>query len=206
MVKIIHHPILSTSMNIEETTVPGIAHEEEQVQVQEEEQQQEQEQEEKTSTTSTVHDNLSFTYSPIPPGQLSVDANEVYDVMVDKLLANLGVIADLKEGDKLWYTSDGTLIIQNPGWLSTGMRTVFRINRWNQQDHLYTIIKNALKLIHTRFGDTIREALKRVLNGLNNLKMTYQGDSPIVNRISVLSNHIRKHVNFVDTETFDAIA
>ena len=153
---------------------------------------------ENTSSSSS----LPPSYSPIAP----TDASEVYDVMVDKLLANLGVIADLQEGDKLWYTSDGSLLIQNPGWFSTSMRTVFRINRWNQQDHLYTIIKNALKLINTRFGETIKDALRRVLNGLRNLSMTYQGDSPIVNRISVLSNHIRKHVNIIDTETFETIA
>lgn len=130
-------------------------------------------------------------------------SDDFLDGVVDKLLANLGVIADLKEGDKLMYTSSGCLLIQEPGWMSTGVRIVLRINRWNTQEQLYKIIKKALKLVDPRYSysQQVKAALQKALNGLGSLLITYQGDSPIVNRINVLTEHIKRTINFNDVQT-----
>ena len=123
--------------------------------------------------------------------------------VVDKLLANLGVIADLKEGDKLVYSLSGCLLIQKPSWWSTGYRTAMRINRWNTHDHLYQIIKKALKLVDPRYSYSgqVVSALEKSLNGLYCLLITYEGDSPIINRINVLAGHIKRALKISDHET-----
>ena len=134
--------------------------------------------------------NDTFLSSPAS----NIMKTEVIDTLIDTLLTNLGVISDLQEGDKLLYLSNGTLIIQKPGWYSTGLRTILRVSRWDACDHLYRVIKSALKLVNTSYDESLQitHALEQSLPGLANLCHTYQGDSPIVNRISVLMGHIKR--------------
>ena len=113
--------------------------------------------------------------------------------VLEKILANLGVISELKVGDKLDTTPTGYFIIQNPTWYFTAVRFIKRLDRWQTYYQLLDVIGTAESIIgdETNINDSrVKDALITAVYGLKNLQETYHQDITLKTNLKVLIERI----------------
>lgn len=140
------------------------------------------------------------TYTPpvFPPGSDAFLRREirrkrtVANSVLERVLANLGVIGELEVGDKLDFTPKGTFEIQKPTWLATAKRFLKGCDRWQTFDQVETLVGTAENMVDEgSFNDPrVREALLNCIHGLRNLQRTYSDDAAFKFRMEVLIQRI----------------
>lgn len=116
----------------------------------------------------------------------------VANSVLEKVLANLGVLSEVKVGDKLDFTPTGAFVIQKPTWYSTAIRVVRRMDRWQTFDQVENLVGTAESIMDDGSLDDlrVREALVNSIHGLRNLQDTYFTDTTFRARMEVLLQRI----------------
>lgn len=149
--------------------------------------------------------SLSVGSAPIPPPPTDQTSpfqrreyrrkREVVSSVLEKLLANLGVLGELKVGDKLTTTPCGSFVIQKPTWWTKAMRTIKNPTRWQAYDNIENLVSTADQM--TDEGGVsdmrVREALVYAVHGLRNLQRTYYDDVGFRKKMDVLLQRIQIH-------------
>lgn len=121
--------------------------------------------------------------------------------VLEKILANLGVIAELKVGDKLDMIPTGYFIIQGPTWYFTAVRFIKKLDRWQTYNQLLDVVGTAESIISGDVNATdsrVKEALINSVHGLKNLKETYNQDVTMKINLNVLIERICINYGFND--------
>lgn len=137
----------------------------------------------------------------------------VANAVLEKVLANLGVLSEVQIGDKLDFTPKGAFVIQKPTWLSTASRLLKGNDRWQTFDQVETLVGTAESMVDEgSINDPrVREALVNSVHGLRNLQQTYLTDVTFKTRMEVLLQRIEMRYEAMsdeepdDTETTSAI-
>lgn len=116
----------------------------------------------------------------------------VANSVLERVLANLGVLGEIEVGDKLDFTPKGTFVIQKPTWLVTATRFLKGCDRWQTFDQVETLVGTAENMVDEgSFNDPrVREALLSCIHGLRNLQRTYSDDAAFKFRMEVLIQRI----------------
>lgn len=118
---------------------------------------------------------------------------EVVSSVLEKILANIGVLGELKEGDKLVTNARGYFVIQKPSWYTKGMRTLdTSADRWKTYESIENLISTADYIVEEGgVSDMrVREVLVNAIHGLRNLQQTYYDDVTFRNQMQVLLQRI----------------
>ena len=112
--------------------------------------------------------------------------------VVAQLLSNLGIVADLRVGERLHFTATGDFEIQAPSMYTTAHRTITGANRRQTFDQVSSLISTAEWMVDegSITDPRIMEALVHSVHGLRNLQKTYGDDRTFRNRIDVLLKRI----------------
>ena len=112
---------------------------------------------------------------------------------LDKILINLDVISEVKEGQKLHLLKSGFFEIQDPGFLVSGIRFFYNLNRQQTIEQIKMIIQ-----IYEIFFEKQKEKrelislhFEKSLIGLKNLKLTYKTDVLFVANINLIIKKIK---------------
>ena len=114
--------------------------------------------------------------------------------IVEKLLVNLRVIAQLQEGDKMDYNAQGQFVPQKPDIFTSAMRFFKRTDRWYTLTKIQETINSAEIMQDHNNGidkDRICRALKLCVHGLRNIQLTYQDDVLFYQNIEVLLERLQ---------------
>lgn len=113
--------------------------------------------------------------------------------VLEKILANLNIISQLKIGDKLDVTPTGYFVIQKPTWYSTASRFIRGIDRWQTYNRLLDLIGTAEGVVDegSMNDNRIKESLIGCIHGLSNLNETYKEDVTLRSSLHVLSQRIQ---------------
>ena len=114
--------------------------------------------------------------------------------IVEKLLVNLRVIAQLQEGDKMDYNAQGQFIPQKPDVWTSALRFFKRTDRWYTLNKIQETINSAeIMQDHDNGVDKERicKALKLCVHGLRNIQLTYQDDVLFYQNIEVLLERLQ---------------
>ena len=115
----------------------------------------------------------------------------VVSSVLEKSLVNLGVVAEIKVGDKISRTADGNFVIQKPSWVTTMYRLFRGVDRWQMLTHLSNLVKDTENGIHGDYNDPrIERALVHAVHGFRNLQKTYNSDELFRSTIEVLLGRI----------------
>lgn len=129
----------------------------------------------------------------LPLNNRSTKKNKVLCSVLEKILANLGVISEVKVGDKLDTTPTGYFVIQQPTWYFSAIRFIKRLDRWQTYYQLLDVIGTAESIIgdETDISDSrVQEALVNAVYGLKNLQETYSQDITLKTNLKVLVERI----------------
>ena len=113
--------------------------------------------------------------------------------IIEKLLVNLRVLAQIGEGDKLEFTAQGNFIPQKPEYWTSFYRFVRRIDRWYILDKIQDTVSSAEIMEYHNDGidqKRVENALKLSVHGLRNLQLTYKEDTLFFQSIEVLLERI----------------
>lgn len=129
---------------------------------------------------------------------------------IDNILLDLEVIKQLNPHDKLAVNvlpGNTYLCVHSSGFLSSLKRYY---NGYNRNDcikyleDLINKIEKSIKIIvngsHDELSITLRNAINNALNGLNNLKETYNDDSIIVAKLVLLINKLKDYMLILNNE------
>lgn len=114
--------------------------------------------------------------------------------IVEKLLVNLRVIAQLQEGDKMDYNAQGQFVPQKPDLWTSALRFLKRTDRWYTLSKIQETINSAeIMQDHDEGVDKERicKALKLCVHGLRNIQLTYQDDVLFYQNIEVLLERLQ---------------
>jgi hypothetical protein len=125
----------------------------------------------------------------------------VISSVLEKALVNLGVLSDMRIGDKLDRTPNGNFVIQKPCWYTTISRQVKGVNRQQTLELVSDLIGGTENSIRDGYNDPrIRKALIHSIHGLRNMQTTYEGDSLFRATIEVLLQRIKMRYNLDGTQ------
>ena len=113
--------------------------------------------------------------------------------IIEKLLVNLRVLAQLYEGDKLEFTAQGNFVPQKPEYWTSAYRFFKRIDRWDTLQKIQDTVSSAEIMENHNDGvdqERIENALKLSVHGLRNLQLTYKEDTLFYQSIEVLLERI----------------
>lgn len=114
--------------------------------------------------------------------------------IVEKLLVNLRVIAQLQEGDKLDFNAQGQFVPQRPDLWTSAIRFIKRTDRWYTLSKVQETINSAEIMQDHDAGvdkERICKALKLCVHGLRNIQLTYQDDVLFYQNIEVLLERLQ---------------
>ena len=113
--------------------------------------------------------------------------------VIEKLLANIGIIACVETGDKLDFTPTGYFIIQKPTWYSAFTRTLKGTDRWQMYNKIREIVGLAERIAGESSDDDerIRDALVECASGLKSLIETYTEDVTLCSNLRILLQRIQ---------------
>tara|TARA_B110000046_G_C12922532_1_gene367803 strand:- start:340 stop:867 length:528 start_codon:yes stop_codon:yes gene_type:complete len=137
---------------------------------------------------------------------------------IEKTLRNLGVLAAVKQNDKL-LTEGAFFSIYVPTTLRSVFRTMYRESREQNMDRVYSCIGAAIAFVtsvvadtgdahtqsiqwklylssQTKFCKRVLEALRNAVFGLDNLIQTYHDDAAFVVKIENIKSDI---TDFLET-------
>jgi hypothetical protein len=150
----------------------------------------------KTETTGVTR------YEGTSPPQLAPPRN-VASQIVEKLLVNLGVLSQIREGEKVEFTPAGYFVPQRPGRLTSLMRLFWRVDRWDTMSKISEAIATA-EIMEYHDGavdrDRIEAAMRKSVHGLRNLQRTYTDDTLFVQNLEVMLERVGKRYRLADTE------
>lgn len=118
---------------------------------------------------------------------------EVVSVVLEKLLANIGVLGELKVDDKLVMGPRGNFVIQKHSWFTKAWRTLNpSADRWQTFECIETLISTADSIVEEGgVSDMrVREAIINAVHGLRNLQQTYYDDVTFRQKMQVLLQRI----------------
>ena len=119
--------------------------------------------------------------------------NQVASQIVEKLLVNLRVLAQLNEGDKLDFTAKGHFVPMKPDYWTIAFRFFRRMDRWDTLQKIQETVGSAEIMEGHGHGidkERIERALKLSIHGLRNLQLTYKEDTLFFQSIEVLLERI----------------
>lgn len=124
----------------------------------------------------------------------------VANIVLEKILANLGVLSEVKVGDKLDFTPKGTFVIQKPTWLNSAHRLLKGTDRWQTFEQVENVVGTAESVVDegSLNDPRIREALINCVHGLRNLQQTYLDDVTFKTRMEVLVQRIELRYDLDD--------
>ena len=120
------------------------------------------------------------------------------DDEIDSILIALGVIGEIKSGDKLIWNDESSIVpnIQYYGPFRSARRLLSSNSRHDCMSKLYDIIYKSIYLF--RFPN-IRARVKTSLiaanTGLTNLKETYAHDKQISSTITIMTQNVSKSIS-----------
>jgi hypothetical protein len=122
--------------------------------------------------------------------------------VLEKILANLGIVAQLEVGDKLDFTPTGYFTIQKPTWYSTASRFIRRVDRWHTYHRLLDLVGTAEGIVDegSLHDPRVRDSLIGCVHGLTNLKETYIGDITLCTNLKILLQRIQVRYSLEDDE------
>lgn len=119
---------------------------------------------------------------------------------VDWVTVQLGVVANLKEGDKLGLDSSGGLIIDQSGVTQSAWRIVTRQRRADVLSALWTLVSQCEQLAavftdpasigtnHTRVN--LKGNVSAAVNGIETLRETYTVDGNTVSQLDLMGRKL----------------
>lgn len=131
------------------------------------------------------------------------ETRNVASQIIEKILVNLRVISQLKEGDKLDFSAQGHFIPMAPDYWTSAIRLLKRMTRWDTLNKIQECVSSAEIMENHDNGvdrDRIENALKLSIHGLRNLQLTYKEDVLFYQSIEVLLERIsnRYHISGKD--------
>lgn len=119
------------------------------------------------------------------------------NALLEKALINLCVIGQLREGDRLAFTSDGFFLLQRPAgrigliW-TTVSRVVSRTSRWQTLERVNDLVNSTTFFREREDRERIDDAVRGALPGLRALQRTYSDDALVVQNLEVLTDRIQR--------------
>ena len=122
-------------------------------------------------------------------------------------MTSLKVISRVNQHEKISTTSEIVRIDGTASWVQTLRRWYNGESRTTNLDTITNVIDNAFSQLdlyaskqNTSRAEKIfilalREDLKNTIEGLTNLKTTYEGDSVVLARVDLLTQRIHAHLN-----------
>jgi hypothetical protein len=111
---------------------------------------------------------------------------------MEKVLSNLGVVADLKVGERLRFSPTGDFEIQPPSVTTSLYRLLTGANRNQTFEQVSMLLGTAESMVDegSVHDPRMREALVKAVYGMRNLQKTYAEDRTFRNRLDVLIQRV----------------
>jgi hypothetical protein len=112
----------------------------------------------------------------------------VVSSVLEKALVNLGVLAQVRAGDKVARDARGYFSMQKPSWRTVLTRLLARADRRQTLEQIEDLVGGVENSIRSgAFNDPrVRPALLDAVHGLRNLQLTYGDDELFTSGINVL--------------------
>lgn len=123
--------------------------------------------------------------------------------IIEKILVNLRVISQLREGDKLDFNAQGNFVPMPPDYWTTAIRTLKRVDRWDTLAKIQECVSSAEIMENHDDGvdqERIQRALKLSVHGLRNIQLTYKEDVLFYQSIEVLLERIARRYKMTSRE------
>ena len=132
---------------------------------------------------------------------------------IDNILLDLEIIHQINDNNKLSVNINPgykQLSVDYYYYLSPIVRWYYNLNRYDSIDYLEElsekINKSSIIILdgnHCEIGSRLKKSLKKSICGLENLKNTYQNDSVIVARLSLIINKFNNSINILENLPID---
>lgn len=123
--------------------------------------------------------------------------------IIEKILVNLRVISQLKEGDKLDFSAQGHFVPMPPDYWTSALRLIKRVSRWDTLNKIQECVSSAEIMENHDNGvdrERIQRALKLSVHGLRNIQLTYKEDVLFYQSIEVLLERIANRYKMTSSE------
>jgi len=117
---------------------------------------------------------------------------------LDDVIVNLNVLSNIKVGNKLYHNNNYLNI--NNNYFSFIYRWYNNINRHDSIEFINIILVETFKYNNLLYNNHVllfrlTDSLQNSINGLENLKITYNGDKLIVSKIDCMIDSIRSKID-----------
>ena len=120
------------------------------------------------------------------------------DVEIDNILVALGVIGEIKSGDKLVWNDEDSIVpnIQYYGPFRSARRLFSTNSRQDCMGKLHSIIYKSIYLFRLpNVRSRVQTSLIAANTGLTNLKETYAHDKQISSTITIMTQNVSKAIS-----------
>lgn len=131
------------------------------------------------------------------------EPRNVASQIIEKILVNLRVISQLREGDKMDFSAQGNFVPMHPTYWTVASRTLKRMSRWDTLSKVQECVSSAEIMENHDNGidkERVENALKLSIHGLRNLQLTYQDDVLFYQSIEVLLERISNRYHLSNKE------
>jgi hypothetical protein len=139
-----------------------------------------------------------YTQPIVMPIVIGKPIMETVLLSLDDVIVNLNVLSNIKVGNKLYHNNNYLNI--NNNYFSFIYRWYNNINRHDSIEFINIILVETFKYNNLLYNNHVllfrlTDSLQNSINGLENLKITYNGDKLIVSKIDCMIDSIRSKID-----------